>query len=76
MRNFLTSRQIRYKQFSDYLQAKSKKIVLNLRHFYKINSKFDKMRSYQSKNAMVALDQRRQIDIVNTQVNLVEQCTR
>lgn len=46
LRKFLTARRIRYKQFSDYLQKQSKKIVLNLKHFYKINSKFNKMRSY------------------------------
>ena len=50
VRRFLTARQIRYKQFSDYLQSKAKKIVLSLKHFYKINSKFDRMRTFQPKD--------------------------
>ena len=35
---------------------KSKKILLNLKHFYKINSKFDKMRNHIPRNSASKLD--------------------
>ena len=56
VRRFLTLRRIRYNQFSNYLESKSKKIVMYLKHFYKINSKFDKMRNYIPKHPTLALD--------------------
>ena len=74
VRNFLTTRRIRYKQFSDYLQMKSKKIILNLKHFYKINSKFNKMRNYLPKDPMTTVDQRRTLQGVNDSVSLIEHC--
>ena len=37
---------------------KSKKIMLNVKHFYKINAKFDLMRNYRPKTKQVAVNQK------------------
>jgi len=37
---------------------KSKKIMLNIKHFYKINSKFDNMRKFKPNTKQVANDQK------------------
>ena len=52
---------------------KSKKILLNLKHFYKINSKFDKMREFKPKDSMAQLDQRAQLTKADESVKLVEE---
>ena len=44
---------------------KSKKIMLNVKHFYKINSKFDRMRSFQPKTEKVKLNQKLWLEQVN-----------
>lgn len=46
IRRFLAAKRLKYIQFSEYLAMKSKKIMLNVKHFYKINAKFDLMRNY------------------------------
>ena len=52
VRKFLEVKRIKYSQYQEYLSMKSKKILLNLKHFYKINSKFDKMRVHLPSNRM------------------------
>ena len=56
VRKFLAIKRVKYSQYQEYLAMKSKKILLNLKHFYKINSKFDKMREYMPKDPMLQLD--------------------
>ena len=52
---------------------KSKKILLNLKHFYKINSKFDRMREFKPKDPMTQLDQKVQLNKVDESVQLIEE---
>ena len=71
-RRFLEVKKIKYSQYQEYLAMKSKKILLNLKHFHKINSKFDKMRTHLPSNRMSMIEQKSQLEKVDKSVNLVE----
>ena len=51
---------------------KSKKILLNIKHFYKINSKFDLMRHYTPLTKQVSVNQRLWLNRVDNSVKSME----
>lgn len=51
---------------------KSKKILLNIKHFYKINSKFDIMRNYTPLSKQVLVNQRLWLSQVDNSVKSME----
>lgn len=74
VRKFLESRRERYLQYTDYMCKKSEKIILSLRHFYKINGKFDTFRKQigQKTNLLNEI-QKSQLSKVDESVFFVEQ---
>lgn len=72
IRQFLKLKRQKYAQFADYLAMKSKKIMINIKHFYKINSKFDSMRKFAPKSKQVNKDQKIWLQKADCQVQYLE----
>ena len=72
IRQFLEFKRLKYAQFAEYLAMKSKKIMLNIKHFYKINSKFDSMRKFAPKSKQVNKEQKLWLAKVDSSVQYLE----
>jgi len=46
VRLFIVHRRIKYSSYEQYLETKTKIIATQLRHFYTIHTKFDKIRRH------------------------------